>query len=237
MPFIEEIRQAIPAVPRDKLGDVSKALWTAFAAGQVTEDEAGVLSALIDARKAVAASPAASKRSVGSRPRSPESVERRRRWAMSGHIPGNIAWRFTTAEVAVLSVIALEASKQGDCRWTIGHIAAVAGVSDTTVKRTVREAKALGLISVEERRLTAFRNDSNIFRIVSPEWLAWCELGRKARGGGGQLRPRTNNNDSTGTYKKGFQGGDRARDPYPRGNRDNLLNLRSNCSFQGKHRS
>lgn len=204
---MNQIRQAVGAVPRDKLPDVSKALWAAFAAGQVTEGEAEELSALIEARKAIGAPPAAPKRSVGSRPRSPASLERRRRWTASGHVPGNIACRFTTGETAVLAVIALEASKRGDCRWTIGHIAAVAGVSDTTVKRAIREAKALGLISVEERRLSAWRNDSNILRVVSPEWLAWGRLGRQAKGGGGQVAPSTNNNDSSKGWKKGFRRG------------------------------
>lgn len=203
--FMDQIRQAVGAVPPDKLPDVSKALWVAFSAGQVTEAEAEELSALIEARKVIGAPPAAPKRSVGSRPRSPASLERRRRWTASGHVPGNIACRFTTGETAALAVIALEASKRGDCRWTIGQIAAVAGVSDTTVKRAIREAKALGLISVEERRLSAWRNDSNILRIVSPEWIAWGRLGRQSKGGGGQVAPPTNNNDYSRGWKKGFR--------------------------------
>jgi hypothetical protein len=181
-------------------------MWGGFGAGHLTEAEAEELSALIEARKAVAPSPAAPRRPVGSRPRSPASLERRRRWAASGHIPGNIACRFTTGEAAVLAVIALEVSKRGDCRWTVGHIAAVAGVSDTTVKRAIREAKAQGLISVEERRLSAWRNDSNVLRIVSPEWQAWGRLGRGTKGGGGQVVPRTNNNDSSGRWAESYQG-------------------------------
>src|SRR4051812_33634273 len=56
-------------------------------------------------------------------------------------------------------------------------LADVASVSITTVKNALRAARALGLISVEERRLSAFRNAPNIVRIVSPEWRAWLRLG------------------------------------------------------------
>lgn len=234
--FIEEIRHAIPAVPREKLPDVLKALWAAFAAGQVTEAEAEELSGLIEARKTVGASPAASRRAAGSRPRSSGSLERRRRWAASGHIPGNIACRFTTGEAAVLAVIALEASKRGDCRWTIGHLAAVAGVSDTTVKRAIREAKAQGLISVEERRLSAWRNDSNVLRIVSPEWVAWGRLGRGVRGGGGQLVPGTNNNDSSKGWKKGFRRKETVRDASSTGSRAVVQLKESTSSGSKPHR-
>src|SRR4051794_21684377 len=48
-----ELRVAIEAAPRDRLSDLSKALWKAFVAGAVTEAEAGELSSLIEVRKAV----------------------------------------------------------------------------------------------------------------------------------------------------------------------------------------
>lgn len=199
MSFVEEVRRAIQASPRASLGDVTKAMWGGFGAGLLTEGEAEELSALIEARKAVAAPPAASMRSVGSRPRSPASLERRRRWANSGHVPGTLACRFTVGETAVLSVIALEVAKRGDCRMTVGHIAAVAGVSETTAKRAIREAKARGIITVEERRLRAWRNDSNIVRVVDAAWIAWLRIGR---GSGGHFANPTNNKDSS----KGFRG-------------------------------
>src|SRR5690349_20272165 len=84
----------------------------------------------------------------------PASMERRRRWAASGGLPPALAARFTLAETAVLAVIAAETRKHGDCRLTNGEIADVAGVSITTVKNAMRQAGGLGLISVEERRLS-----------------------------------------------------------------------------------
>src|SRR4051812_34321129 len=112
-------------------------------------------------------------------------MARRRRWAASGALPPVLACRFTLAETAVLSVVAAE-HRSGDCRLTIGEIADVAGVSPSTVKNALRAARALNLLSVEERRLTAFRNAPNVVRITSPEWRAWLRLR-----GGGKSVPRS----------------------------------------------
>ena len=164
--FANQLRAAIAAAPRVELTKISALLWRAYAAGQVTEAEASELSDLIEARKAIPAAHKPMQRRLGSRPRSPASMERRRRWAASGALPPALAARFTLAETAVLAVIAAETRKRGDCRLTNGELADVAGVSITTVKNALRHAQALGLISVEERRLTAFRNDSNVVRIA-----------------------------------------------------------------------
>ncbi|MCJ2012655.1 helix-turn-helix domain-containing protein [Methylobacterium sp. J-076] len=116
---------------------------------------------------------------AGSRPVSGASLERRRRWAASGRLPPAIATRFSLAEQAALALIAAETTRKGDCRLAIEHLAAVAGVSRSSVKNAIREARKLGLLTVEERRVTAFRNLPNIVRIVSLEWTAWLRLGRK----------------------------------------------------------
>lgn len=190
----DEIRRAAEAAPRVKLPDVAALLWRAFGAGQVTEAEAEALSALIEARKAVPAAPAPAKRRVGSRPRSDASMERRRRWAASGRLPPALACRFTLAEAAVLAVVAVEASKRGDCRLAHEHIAALAGVSRSTVKATLRRARDLGLLAITERRASAWRNLPNVVAIISREWLAWMRLARRdgAPGGGVKSSPGTN---------------------------------------------
>jgi hypothetical protein len=125
-------------------------------------------------------------RRCGSRPRSSESLERRCRWCASGKLPPQLAARFTPAETAALSAIAAEVTKRGDCRLTIGHIAALAGICARSVRNAIRAAEALGVLSIEERRLTAFRNDTNIIRITAPEWRAWLRL---ARGQGEDAKP------------------------------------------------
>jgi len=180
--FTDQLRHAVEASPRCELPRVSAALWKAYAAGQIGEGEAQALSDLIEAKKALPATQRPVQRRVGSRPRSPASMERRRSWAASGHLPPQLAARFTMGEVAVLAVVAVEVRKHGRCTLTMGHIAALAGVSRTTAKRGLSEAFALGVIRVQERRLTAFRNDSNVVTVVDPAWAAWLRLRRAGLG-------------------------------------------------------
>ncbi|MGH1592329.1 hypothetical protein ACRBEV_32925 (plasmid) [Methylobacterium phyllosphaerae] len=105
-------------------------------------------------------------------------MERRRRWAASGRLPPGLAARFTLAEQGVLALVAAEVARRKDCRLAVGNLAAIVGVAETTVRNAIREAVKLGLVTVEERRITGFRNDTNIVRIVSPEWTAWLRLAR-----------------------------------------------------------
>ncbi len=162
-------------------------------------DQADLL-AMIDAlpdRRAAAAPQKPVQRRLGSRARTPASIERRRSWAAAGRMPPRLAARFTLAEVAVLAVVAAEVARHGACTLTIGHIAALAGVGRSTVKRALRQAHGLNLIRIEERRLTAWRNDTNVIRIVSPEWLSWLRLQR--RGEGSNLGPARIPVDNQGT--------------------------------------
>ena len=129
----------------------------------------------------------------GPAPRAP-GRERRRRWAASGRLPPGLAAKFTHAEQGVLALVAAEVVRRGDCRLAVGHIAAIVGVSETTVRNAIREARKLGLVTVEERPVTGFRNLPNIVRIVSAEWTAWLRLARKSsipQGGGCKSPQRT----------------------------------------------
>lgn len=193
--FVEEIRRAIEAAPRVKLPEVAALLWRAFGTGQVTEAEAEQLSNLIEARRALP--PPAPARKLGTRPRSSASVERRRRWAASGGMPVGLAVKFTIAEQAALAVVAGEVQKHGRCDLYVGHIAALAGVSETVVRNALRAAKQFGLVAVEIRRVTAWRNQSNLVTIVSPEWTAW--LARGGRRGGCRSAQGTVPSRSTST--------------------------------------
>ena len=200
MDYADAIRRQAEDAPRSALPAVTAALWRAFGEGHVSEAEAEALSVLIEGRQAsgfgrsteqgsnlggtMQLGDAAKdrqnsfRRTVGSRPRTEASMERRRRWAASGRLPPGLAARFTLAEQAVLSLIAAETTRRGDCRLAIEHMAALAGVSRSTVKSALREAGKLGLLTVEERRISGFRNDTNVVRIVSPEWTAWLRLAR-----------------------------------------------------------
>lgn len=178
--FVDELRRVIETAPKNGLPDVAKALWSAVAGGQIAETDAEILSGLIDARRAVPASVPTKK--WGTRPRSSGSIERRRRWASSGALPVGLAARFSIAEQAVLAVVAGEVKKHGYCSLFIGHIAALAGVGETSVRNALRSAKQLGLIAIEIRRVTAWRNEANIVTVVSAEWSMWLAHG--GRGGG-----------------------------------------------------
>ena len=51
----------------------------------------------------------------------------------------------------------------------------------TTVQNALRQARRLGLITVEERRPPGRRKSlNNIVRIVSEEWLTWLRRGPRA---------------------------------------------------------
>ena len=55
-------------------------------------------------------------RRLGSRPRSPATLERRRRWAASGALPPQLASRFTLGEHAVLAVVSAEVASMAAAR-------------------------------------------------------------------------------------------------------------------------
>src|SRR6185503_12089211 len=180
--FAEQLRRAAEASPRVELARVAQLLWKAYAAGQVSEAEASALSEAIEARRALPAAQKPLQRRLGSRPRSPASMERRRRWAASGALPPALAARFTLAETAVLAVVAAEALRHGRCTLVIEHIAALAGVGRSTVKRALRAAQGLGFVRIEERRVSAWRNAPNVVTITSREWSAWLRMRRKGVG-------------------------------------------------------
>ena len=128
-------------------------------------------------------------------------MERRRSWAAAGRLPPRLAARFTLAEVAVLAVVAAEVARHGACTLTIGHIAALAGVSKQTVRNALHEAVRLGLVRVEERRLTAWRNAPNRVTITSPEWNAWLRLRRRRGGSKFVEATRTEHNQGTSAQR------------------------------------
>src|SRR5215204_90968 len=181
--FADTMSAAIDAARTlTRIDDLNRTLWKAWGAGAVDDDTAHGLAETIEARKALPAPAKPAQRRVGSRPRSPASMERRRSWAASGAMPPQLAARFTLAEVAVLAVVAAEVRTKGACTLTLGHIAALAGVCRKTTKNALREAEALGLVRIEERRLTAWRNASNRLTVTSREWNAWLAMRRRGEG-------------------------------------------------------
>ena len=194
---MEEIRRAVQATPRERLAEISAAVWKGFAAGAVSEDEAQALAELIEARKVAQTAPARPARRVGSRPRSSASMARRRSWAASSWLPPRLAAQFTQAEAAGLGVVLSEIAIHGRCELCHGAVAGQAGISVASVKRALSQARRLGLVHIEERRVSRFRNLPNIVTIVSAELATWVATrGRglraaKAWEGGVQLGTAT----------------------------------------------
>lgn len=183
--FADEIRRAVEAAARVKLPDVAALLWRAYGQGQVTEAEAEEISARIEERKVIPVTAAPIAPKVGSRPRTDASMERRRKWASSGRLPPQIAAVFTLAEQAALSVVGAEVAKRGRCELCHEAVAAIAGVSRSTVRAALRRARSLGFLSTEERRLTPWRSLTNVVRIISAEWKSWSQRERRAIGSEG----------------------------------------------------
>ena len=91
---------------------------------------------------------------------------------MSGVVPAKIAAHFTMAELAVLTVVARQCQRTGVCVLHIDAVAALAGVSRTTVKRAIRQARLLGLFLVKERRIPGRKSLTNVITVISKEWTA-----------------------------------------------------------------
>jgi hypothetical protein len=145
--LFEKMAEMISRAPIAALDDVTRALWAAVSAAQLDEAQALRLSEAIDARrmhsKGVQAAagrgllPArvAPPRKHQRPPERSEARERSRRWAAAGRMPPAIACKFTQGEQAALAVITVEMTKRQTCTMAIGAIAALAGVSESTVKR------------------------------------------------------------------------------------------------------
>ncbi len=100
-------------------------------------------------------------------------------WGRKGDLASSrsAAAQFTLGEAAVLAVIAEQVRKSGSCSLPVAAIAALAGVCVRTVRTAQREAERQGLMTIEERRLTGWRNAPNIIRIIAPEWKARINKG------------------------------------------------------------
>jgi hypothetical protein len=176
--------------------DIVRLAWRALAEGHLVDADAEGIAEAAEARRQALrsfASPATPRLASAPRrpPRSPDrqrSIERRRQLATCGAVPSRIAAQFTQGETAVLAVIGRQVKAHGRCDMPLDRIAALAGVSRTTVQSTLRQARQIGLIRITERRLTAWRNDTNLINIVSPDWTAWLGRGNASLKQGGRVQ-------------------------------------------------
>ncbi len=200
--------------------EIARLTWRANADGHILDAEAEAISEALQGRRAAFAVRGAQRTvssTIGARrrptPRSPDrqaSLERRRRQSMSGAVPAPIAARFTLAELAVLSVIARQCQRAGVCSLPIDAIAALAGVSRTSVQNAQRQARRLGLIEVRERRRRGLPSLPNIVKVISREWQGWLKL----NGGGGGFKKSSPTFNSFYPIEKNGKNGDKAADPH-----------------------
>ncbi len=193
--FVEEIRRAVQATPRDRLAEISAAVWKGFAAGAIAEDEAQRLAELIEARKVVPVAPAAPAGALarvrGHRPawsgegpgRAPDGCRRPSqhgsRWARPRRSASS--WPRSPAAAGASSTSAPSRAGQGS-----------APRSSAT---RLRQARSLGLLHVETRRVARDRCLPNVVTIISRELELWVRTrARVERQGGGcrSVLPTTN---------------------------------------------
>lgn len=199
----EQFHEAVAAArSRAGLDDISRLVWRALAEDHLSEIDAEAVSVAIEARRASmrrmtlgtasrqSMSPAGGLARSHCRSHDRErSIRRRRSWAASGWLPPQLAAHFTPAEAAALAVIAQEVRRNGRCEFPLDKIAAVAGVSRSSVRNALRSARLLGLVSVMERRHRGARSETNVIAIVSVDWLSWLDHGEKrCTGGRSQIR-------------------------------------------------
>ena len=80
--------------------------------------------------------------------------------------------RFNRKELSALAVVTAECAQRGACALTLDAIGALAGVSRTTVRNALREARRLGLVEVEERRQFAAPNLPSVVKLAT-EQACW----------------------------------------------------------------
>jgi hypothetical protein len=95
-------------------------------------------------------------------------------------MPPGVRCHYTEGEAAALTIIAGECKRRGRCELPLDKIGSQAGVCRTTVQNAIREAKRLGHVSVEERRVDRRKNLPNVVCIASAEWLTWIRRGPAA---------------------------------------------------------
>ena len=190
------IEAATSARTTATLDETARLAWRAHIEGHLSDVDAQAVSEAIAARRRAFAVGQAFNRpahqtSASARRRPSRklrladrknSLERRRRQAASGAMPPAIACRFTLSEQAVLAVIAYEFLRLQVCVLPIDAIAALAGVSRTTVQNAIRQARLLGLIELRERRIPGQKSLPNVVKVIDLSWLGWLRRGPKRIG-------------------------------------------------------
>lgn len=178
---------------RTMLDEIGRTIWGGMAEGMLSEEEAQRFADQLEAlRRGEGISIPASEperrlsrhsifppRRKQTPPDRRSSLARRRRLASSGPVPPSLAAHFTTGELAVLRIIGDEWREKGACLKTLAEIAARAGVSRTTTQNAIRQARAMGMLKVEERPVRGAKNLPNKITVICDAWKTWLKRGPK----------------------------------------------------------
>lgn len=193
MTTIDRLQDAIATAEPGALPTLYRDITNLWGRGGIADEPAAQLLAAIDARRVRRFAPAAGglpqrspQRSARvfstsrQRPRSPDraaSQARRRRMAMAGYLPGEMAaeGELTMGASAVLAVIAEALISTGRCALPIAAIAAKAGVCHRLAQSAMRQAERMGWLMVEERRRAGRPSLTNVVRIACSRWARWIK--------------------------------------------------------------
>lgn len=178
---------------RNMLDEIGRTIWGGMAQGMLSEEEAQRFADQLETlRRGEGISIPAGEperrlprhsifppRRKQTAPDRRSSLARRRRLASSGPVPPSLAAHFTTGELAVLRIIGDEWRGKGACVRSLAEIAARAGVSRTTTQNAIRQARAMGMLKVEERPVRGAKNLPNKITVVCDEWKSWLKRGPK----------------------------------------------------------
>jgi hypothetical protein len=195
--FLDRLRASVDAAATlEAIRELERVIYRTAWPNHIDDATAGELGEILHAKRKVLE--AAPPRLVGftkARPklqRSPDkqaSIERRRRLAACWPLPPRLAGHFTLSEQAALRVVADDLKRHGICTKFVTQIAAIAGTCRTVVKNALRKARALRLLTVEERRRCGQRSLTNVVKFLCQSWRQWIAAKR-----GGVIFPTTTHN-------------------------------------------
>lgn len=88
-------------------------------------------------------------------------------------LPPQLRFHYSEKERAALHVVVTQVLKHGFCDKSLQEIADLAGVSRSTAKNALTEARKLGHIGVTYRPRKGLNHLPSIITIVSKEWIDW----------------------------------------------------------------
>ena len=181
--FIDQLREAVEAA--HTLSDISgleRTIWRAAWPNYVNDADAQELAQVLHNKKRkFTSSVNSAARPIGfakpkariTGPKKAAAIARRRRLASCWPLPPHLTSHFTTCELAALRVIADDMKRHGVCTMFNDKIAAIAGTCRTIVKSALRKARALRLLTVDERRRAGQRSLTNVVRFLCTAWKQW----------------------------------------------------------------